>query len=204
MKFSPRQKEIVEIVKHNEPISGDEIAKKLGLTKSTLRSDFAVLTMTGVLEARQKIGYIYSGRSEDSLLTDAFAEYQVKDIMIEALTTYAKTSVNEAITQLFMYDAGSLYIIDPNDQTLQGLVSRKDLLRSSIGQPADTPLGVIMTRMPNIIVIQPDQSVLEAARLIAQHQVDSLPVVTTNHEILGKISKTHIVNLLVDLCYAEE
>ena len=124
--------------------------------------------------------------------------------MIEALTTYAKTSVNEAITQLFMYDAGSLYIIDPNDQTLQGLVSRKDLLRSSIGQPADTPLGVIMTRMPNIIVIQPDQSVLEAARLIAQHQVDSLPVVTTNHEILGKISKTHIVNLLVDLCYAEE
>ncbi|EPH08773.1 MULTISPECIES: helix-turn-helix transcriptional regulator [Facklamia] len=204
MKFSPRQKEIVEIVKHNEPISGDEIAKKLGLTKSTLRSDFAVLTMTGVLEARQKIGYIYSGRSEDSLLTDAFAEYQVKDIMIEALTTYAKTSVNEAITQLFMYDAGSLYIIDPNDQTLQGLVSRKDLLRSSIGQPADTPLGVIMTRMPNIIVIQPDQSVLEAARLIAQHQVDSLPVVTANHEILGKISKTHIVNLLVDLCYAEE
>ena len=160
--------------------------------------------MTGVLEARQKIGYIYSGRSEDSLLTDAFAEYQVKDIMIEALTTYAKTSVNEAITQLFMYDAGSLYIIDPNDQTLQGLVSRKDLLRSSIGQPADTPLGVIMTRMPNIIVIQPDQSILEAARLIAQHQVDSLPVVTANHEILGKISKTHIVNLLVDLCYAEE
>ena len=78
------------------------------------------------------------------------------------------------------------------------------MLRSSIGQPADTPLGVIMTRMPNIIVIQPDQSVLEAARLIAQHQVDSLPVVTTNHEILGKISKTHIVNLLVDLCYAEE
>ena len=204
MKFSPRQKEIVEIVKHNEPISGDEIAKKLGLTKSTLRSDFAVLTMTGVLEARQKIGYIYSGRSEDSLLTDAFAEYQVKDIMIEALTTYAKTTVNEAITQLFMYDAGSLYIIDPNDQTLQGLVSRKDLLRSSIGQPADTPLGVIMTRMPNIIVIQPDQSVLEAARLIAQHQVDSLPVVTANYEILGKISKTHIVNLLVDLCYAEE
>ena len=204
MKFSPRQKEIVEIVKHNEPISGDEIAKKLGLTKSTLRSDFAVLTMTGVLEARQKIGYIYSGRSEDSLLTDAFAEYQVKDIMIEALTTYAKTSVNEAITQLFMYDAGSLYIIDPNDQTLQGLVSRKDLLRSSIGQPADTPLGVLMTRMPNIIVIQPDQSVLEAARLIAQHQVDSLPVVTANYEILGKISKTHIVNLLVDLCYAEE
>ena len=204
MKFSPRQKEIVEIVKHNEPISGDEIAKKLGLTKSTLRSDFAVLTMTGVLEARQKIGYIYSGRSEDSLLTDAFAEYQVKDIMIEALTTYAKTSVNEAITQLFMYDAGSLYIIDPNDQTLQGLVSRKDLLRSSLGQPADTPLGVIMTRMPNIIVIQPDQSVLEAARLIAQHQVDSLPVVTANYEILGKISKTHIVNLLVDLCYAEE
>lgn len=63
MELSERQKTIVEIVKANEPISGDKIAESLGLTKPTLRSDLAVLTMTGVLDARPKVGYIYSGLS---------------------------------------------------------------------------------------------------------------------------------------------
>ena len=58
MKLSARQKEIIAIVKDHEPISGGEIAKKLGLTRSTLRSDFAILTMTGILDARPRVGYI--------------------------------------------------------------------------------------------------------------------------------------------------
>ncbi|MCR8969687.1 helix-turn-helix transcriptional regulator [Facklamia sp. P12945] len=204
MKLSPRQEEIISIVKENEPITGDEIASKLGLTKSTLRSDFAVLTMTGILDARQKVGYIYSGLTEKSLLYEAFSEYLVKDIMVQAITVTPDTTVQNAITHLFMYDAGSIYVIDEEDHKLAGIVSRKDLLRSAIGQLMDTPLTIIMTRMPNIIVAQPDQTVLDAARLISEHQIDSLPIVTADYEILGKVSKTHIVNLLVELSQSEE
>ena len=68
MNFTQRQKQIVEIVKSKEPVSGDVIAEELGLAKSTLRSDLAVLTMTGVLDARPKVGYIYSGLEPQSLL----------------------------------------------------------------------------------------------------------------------------------------
>lgn len=203
MKFSPRQKEIIEIVKQNEPITGDEIAGKLGLTKSTLRSDFAVLTMTGILDARQKVGYIYSGLTEKSLIDEAFKEYLVKDLMVQAITVTPDTTIQNAITHLFMYDAGSIYVIDEVDHKLAGLVSRKDLLRSAIGQLMDTPLAIIMTRMPNIIVGQPDQTVLDAARLISKHQIDSLPIVTPDYEVLGKVSKTHIVNLLVEISQTE-
>lgn len=204
MKLSGRQKEIIAIVKDHEPISGGEIAKKLGLTRSTLRSDFAILTMTGILDARPRVGYIYSGLTEKSLLDEAFHEYQVKDIMIQAVTVPATTTVQDGITQLFMYDVGSLYVVDEDLKTLIGLVSRKDLLRSAIGQKMDTPLAIIMTRMPNIIVAQSEQTILAAARLIAQHQIDSLPVVTPNFEILGKISKTNIVNLLAELSQLED
>ena len=77
-------------------------------------------------------------------------------------------------------------------------------MRSAIGQKMDTPLAIIMTRMPNIIVAQSEQTILAAARLIAQHQIDSLPVVTPNFEILGKISKTNIVNLLAELSQLED
>ncbi|MBG9980661.1 helix-turn-helix transcriptional regulator [Facklamia sp. DSM 111018] len=203
MKFTPRQEEIVDIVKNNEPISGDEIAKKLGLTKSTLRSDFAVLTMTGILDARQKVGYIYSGLAEQSLLAESLSQYLIKDHMIQAITANPDMTVNDAITQLFMYDAGSLYVVDPENNQLAGVVSRKDLLRSIIGQTHNTTLAIIMTRMPNIIVAQPNQSILDAAKLIAQHQIDSLPIVTPNYEILGKLSKSNIVNLLVEICQSE-
>lgn len=204
MRLSPRQEEIVSIVKNNEPITGDEIAQRLGLTKSTLRSDFAVLTMTGILDARQKVGYIYSGLTEKSLLYEAFSEYFVKDLMVPAITVTPDTTVQNAITHLFMYDSGSLYVIDTIDNKLAGVVSRKDLLRAAIGQLMDTPLAIIMTRMPNIIVGQPDQTVLDAAKLIAKHQIDSLPIVSPEYEILGKVSKTHLVNLLVELSQSEE
>lgn len=59
MELTERQKQIIEIVKNNEPISGDNIASELNLSKSTLRSDLAVLTMIGILDARPKVGYIF-------------------------------------------------------------------------------------------------------------------------------------------------
>ena len=62
MEFSDRQKKIIEIVKENGPITGNAIAAKLGLSKPTLRSDLTLLTMTEVLTARQKVGYIYAGK----------------------------------------------------------------------------------------------------------------------------------------------
>lgn len=203
MQLSDRQKKIIEIVKANEPISGDSIAQELGLTKSTLRSDFVVLTMTGILDARPKVGYIYSGLGEKSLLAETFKPHKVKDIMNQAITADPSTSVQEAITQLFMYDSGSLYVVEPDTKKLAGVVSRKDLLRSIIGQMPQTTLAVIMSRMPNIIVCQQEQTVLEAAKLISSHQVDSLPVVTPEYEVIGKISKTNIIDLLVDLSHSE-
>ncbi|MGO4940453.1 CBS domain-containing protein [Fundicoccus sp. Sow4_D5] len=201
MKLTERQQHIIEIVKENEPISGDKIAHTLGLTKSTLRSDLAVLTMTGILDARPKVGYIYSGLGFQPMIQDRLSSLTVEDIMLAPVSVKQETTVQDAITALFMYDIGTLYIID-DQKEMVGVVSRKDLLRSvTMGNYQSAPVAVVMTRMPNIFVAYPDMPVLKAAKSISRHQVDSLPVMEsrTSNKIIGKVSKTTLVNLLIEL-----
>ncbi|WP_213974337.1 CBS domain-containing protein, partial [Tepidanaerobacter acetatoxydans] len=117
------------------------------------------------------------------------------------------TSVYDAIVTLFLTDVGTLFITD-KDGNLAGLVSRKDLLKTAIGN-ADIhkmPIGIVMTRMPNIITVTPEESAYDAARKIVDHQIDALPVVkavTENdqekYKIVGKVTKTTITKLFVEL-----
>ena len=62
-----------------------------------------------------------------------------------------------------------------------------------------------MTRMPNIITVTLE-SAYDAARKIVDHQVDALPVVKVivednheKHKIVGKVTKTTITKLFVEL-----
>ncbi|MBG9983175.1 CBS domain-containing protein [Aerococcaceae bacterium DSM 111020] len=203
MKFSPRQKQIIQIVKENEPISGDDIAKKIGFTKSTLRSDFAILTMTGILDARPKVGYIYSGLTTSSLIQDSLSEYLVSDIMLPPALIYQDKTIEDAVTQLFMYDIGTLFVIDSSDE-LVGIVSRKDLLRSLVGNMHSQAVALSMTRMPNIVSTKPDHTILKAASLLSKHQVDTLPVIDNNGDIVGKLDLTAIIDLIVDISLEEK
>lgn len=62
------------------------------------------------------------------------------------------TSIRDAITTLFMYDVGSLYVTG-EEKLLLGVLSRKDLLRASLNTNIDqTPVAVCMTRVPHIKV----------------------------------------------------
>ncbi|WEG72931.1 helix-turn-helix transcriptional regulator [Vagococcus intermedius] len=207
MELSVRQKKIIEIVKDNEPISGDKIAKQLGLTKPTLRQDLSLLTMTGILDARPKVGYIYSGQTIEPLLYEKLFYLKVKEIMVPPVFIKHTTSIQDAITDLFMHDTGSLYVID-DDADFVGLVSRKDLLRATLNNSAigTTPIAMVMSRMPNIISISADERVIDAGYLIMNHQVDSLPVVEKqdSSKVIGKISKSKLMNHFIASGYDME
>ena len=51
MNLSQRQEKIIEIVKRDQPLSGEKIADHLGISHATLRTDLSFLTMAGILEA---------------------------------------------------------------------------------------------------------------------------------------------------------
>nr|MDK7246009.1 helix-turn-helix domain-containing protein [Staphylococcus lugdunensis] len=81
MELSKRQEQIIDIVKHEGPITGEHIAEHLNLTRATLRPDLAILTMSGFLEARPRVGYFYSGKSKNKIFKDQLRQYNVKDYM---------------------------------------------------------------------------------------------------------------------------
>ena len=68
IQLNQRQQKIIEIVKENQPITSENIASALNVTRATLRSDLAILTMTGILDARPKVGYFYTGINQINLL----------------------------------------------------------------------------------------------------------------------------------------
>jgi CBS domain-containing protein len=206
IKLSPRQEEIIRLVKENEPITSKEIASKLNLTRAALRPDLAILTMTGILDAKPKVGYIYSQKPSYSLIYDYIRKIKAKDIMSKPVVVNEETTVYDAIVNLFLNDVGTLFI--ENDNFLVGAVSRKDFLKIAMGG-TDThkvPVGVIMTRMPNIVYVGKDDNAYTIAKKIIEHEVDSLPVVEKvfkdnkeSFKIIGKVSKTNITRLFVRL-----
>ncbi len=70
IQLTERQEKIINIVKYNQPVTGENIAKELGLTRSTLRPDLAILTMSGILDARPKVGYFYTGKTAFSFISE--------------------------------------------------------------------------------------------------------------------------------------
>lgn len=207
MKFSDRQTEIIEIVRDEGPITGDEIAEKLGLSRATIRSDLSVLTMINILGARPKFGYFYTGKSILSQLSDDLKKLKLKDYMSLPFSCDQKTSVYDVVVDLFMEDLSSMFITEGG--YLTGIVSRKDLIRFMIGD-ADikkTPVSVIMTRMPNVFYVDKNDSVYEAASLIVKKGIDSLPVVEVKDskdlEVVGRFTKTNVTRLFVDVCDGE-
>jgi len=206
IKLSPRQEQIIKLVQEHEPITSEQLATKLGVTRAALRPDLAILTMTGILEAKPKVGYIYSQKSSYSLIYDYIRNIKVEDIMSKPVMVDENTTVYDAIVHLFLNDVGTLFI--ENNGILTGAVSRKDFLKMAMGgtDMHKVPVGIIMTRMPNIIYVEKEDTAYLSAQRIIEHEVDSLPVVertfSGNKEVLkivGKVSKTNITRLFVKM-----
>ncbi|HLR21875.1 MAG TPA: helix-turn-helix transcriptional regulator [Tissierellaceae bacterium] len=203
--FSKRQEEIIRIVKNNQPITGKNIASKLNLARSTLRPDLSLLTMIGILDARPRVGYFHTGKFRFSSASDEVKKIVVDDVKAMPIVLEESTSIYDAIVFMFLENVDSLYITDKG--ILSGVISRKDIIRTAMGGTDlyTVPVGIIMTRMPNIISIKSEDSLLNAANKLIEHEVNSLPVVEeiedskNQYKVVGRITKTTITRLFVEI-----
>ncbi|MBD8003598.1 helix-turn-helix transcriptional regulator [Bacillus norwichensis] len=207
IELSKRQDRILEIVKENGPITGEHIAEKLNLTRATLRPDLAILTMAGYLDARPRVGYFYTGKTGTQLLTESLKKLTVKEFQSMPVVIHENISVYDAIVTIFLEDVGTVFVTD-NEHHLAGVLSRKDLLRASLGKQelSTLPVNIIMTRMPNITMCEKDDLLIDVAKKLIDTQIDAVPVVKktdSGYEVIGRLTKTNITKAFVALAEQE-
>ena len=205
VKLSKRQEQIAQIVREEGPVTGSAIAEHLEVTRSALRSDLSVLTMLGVLDARPKVGYYYVGLSKETQTAERLKSFLVSDVLSQAVVVNGDTSLYDTIVTLFTEDVGTILVCDGS--YLMGVVSRKDLLRASMGQTDShtMPIFMIMTPVSKVIAVEPTDTLVEAAQKMIDYEVDCLPVVVREDvgnkkrlKVVGRVSKTTVAKVFLE------
>lgn len=193
-------------MKKHAPITGEQIAEALGISRPTIRSDLSVLVMLGYIDAKPKVGY-FLGKvmTSEGQLGERLRQLKVKDVMNRPVIIQESATVNDAVIALFMENTGFITVTDEQG-SLVGMVSLKDLLKVTLGNPgaATIPISMVMTRSTRIITVSPEDSALDAAKKMLDHQVGGMPVVAigadrNRQEVVGRITKTNMTNILVEL-----
>lgn len=205
VKLSKRQEQIAQIVREEGPVTGSAIAEHLEVTRSALRSDLSVLTMLGVLDARPNVGYYYVGLSKETQTAERLKSFLVSDVLSQAVVVNEDTSLYDTIVTIFTEDVGTILVCD--DSYLVGVVSRKDLLRASMGQTDShtMPISMIMTPVSKVITVEPTDTLVEAAQKMIDYEVDCLPVVVREDvenkkrlKVVGRVSKTTVAKVFLE------
>jgi CBS domain-containing protein len=106
-------------------------------------------------------------------------------------TVGSSTSVLEAARLMKTEDVGSVPILE--DERLIGVITDRDIairLAAEGKDPQSTTVGEIASR--DVVTIDPQQNLDEAARLMAQHQVRRLPVVEEDGRLVGIVAQADV------------
>ena len=85
MNLSERQHKIIEIIRTNGSITGEKIAKILGVTRSALRTDFSFLIKSEIIKSKTKVGYTFNSQKPKKLDSSLIKNLNVMKFVGEAL-----------------------------------------------------------------------------------------------------------------------
>ena len=131
--------------------------------------------MAGLLDARPRVEYFYTGKSGTQLLTDSLKNIFVKDYQSIPVVVNENISVYDAIVLCFWkmleHCLSWIKIHYPSWS-----LSSKDLLRASIGKQelSTIPVNIIMTRMPNITICEREDLLIDIAKKLIEKQIDAM------------------------------
>ncbi|WP_235548753.1 CBS domain-containing protein [Paenibacillus sp. Soil522] len=207
IQLSTRQLELLDLVKRHAPITGEQLAENLSVSRPTLRSDLSLLVMLGLLDAKPKVGYFLGNtyRTSSEPLQQ-FNSMKVREVQGVPVNVPDSLSVHDAVITLFTENADTLLVVNEQKRFV-GIVTPKDLLKITLGNAGaiSIPVSMVMTRYPNIVTLMPDDSVMDAIRKMSLHQIDCLPVIVPREEqaadpeVTGWVSKSNIIRLMADI-----
>lgn len=112
------------------------------------------------------------------------------------VTITGETSVKEALGIVEKHKLRHLPVLDAHAR-LVGIVSEKDLLRADEGSKVEK----VMTR--EVITVTEYTSLEEAARIMADHRISSLPVMRDG-KLVGIITETDLFYIFLELLGARQ
>ena len=100
------------------------------------------------------------------------------------------TTAQEAAQLMKSEDVGALPVVE--DGRLTCVITDRDLAIRAVaeGAGADTPVRDLASK--DVVTIDPQQSLEEAARLMAKHQVRRLPVVEEDGRLVGMLAQADV------------
>jgi len=120
--------------------------------------------------------------------------HTIQDTMTSSPTTIESgTSAQDAARTMKSEDVGSLPIVDGD--RLIGVITDRDLAIRVLadGKGGETTVGEIASK--DLVTIDPQQTLEEAVRLMADHQLRRLPVVEEDGRLVGILAQADIAQL---------
>ena len=103
------------------------------------------------------------------------------------------TTAQEAARLMKSKDVGSLPVVEGD--RLVGMITDRDLAIRLVGEgkSIDTPVGELASK--DVVTIDPEQEVEEAARLMAEHQLRRLPVCEEDGKLVGILAQADVAQI---------
>ncbi len=198
MELTHRQKEILKIVKEEEPVTSQELARRLNLTRAALRTDLALLTMARLLEAKPRVGYFHNPQNSPVWLSNLLWGTGVEEVQGVPVVINEESTIHNAAVNLFLEDAETLFVVDEKNRPA-GLVTAKDLIKVMLGgsENRELPVKVAMVRLPNEQKLKIEDNLYRALLLLQDGSREAVPVVDNNHSLVGRVTRQGVFRFLL-------
>ena len=101
-----------------------------------------------------------------------------------------ETTVQEAARLMKSEDVGALPIVE--DGRLTCVITDRDLAIRGVADGLDGATPVRELASKDVVTIDPQQNMEEAARLMAEHQIRRLPVVEEDGRLVGMLAQADV------------
>ena len=112
-----------------------------------------------------------------------------------------ETSAREAAQLMKSEDTGVVPIVDGGK--VVGVITDRDIALRIVGEGGNPDSGVGQIAATQLVTVDPQQSLEEAARLMGEHQVRRLPVVEEDGRLVGILSQKDIADAGHDVLTGE-
>lgn len=118
----------------------------------------------------------------------------VKDVMSKKIIVgYVPGTVEEALNILAKNNVSGIPVLKKGTKKVVGVVTRVDIFKKA----DEDQLAMVMNE--KFYSIREDEDVKEAADLLYKHRIHGLPVLNDKDELVGIISPTDLLKILIDL-----